>query len=186
MPSTDSPKRDADDQEANEGQGDPAPPPLSPATTPADVEELVDELQGDPTRLKAAIRHHFLAQWSGPLPPPAIIEEFDRIVPGSATRIMDDFFEEGRHRRTVEWQTVELRGEIVRLDSKRQDRGLWLGFIIAVLFLIGAIVLAILDHELVAIALGGGTLAAIVGAFITVGRDRDQSSPPIPPEDFEE
>jgi uncharacterized membrane protein len=43
-----------------------------------------------------------LASWSGPLPPPAALEAFEKIVPGAAGRIVDEFQKESDHRRRLE------------------------------------------------------------------------------------
>lgn len=40
--------------------------------------------------------------WQGPLPPPEALEEFERIVPGSAARIIKQFEDEAAHRRVLE------------------------------------------------------------------------------------
>src|SRR2546430_16686828 len=48
-------------------------------------------------------RHQIVsAGWSGPLPPPAALDEFNRIVPGAAERIFAQFEAEGAHRRELE------------------------------------------------------------------------------------
>jgi uncharacterized membrane protein len=43
-----------------------------------------------------------LEAWSGPLPPPAILREYEDIVPGGAQAIMEEFRAEAAHRRQFE------------------------------------------------------------------------------------
>ena len=42
------------------------------------------------------------ASWSGPLPPPSALQEFEMIVPGGAERIFAQFEKEADHRRSIE------------------------------------------------------------------------------------
>lgn len=44
--------------------------------------------------------------YSGPLPSPEMMEHYDAVVPGSAERIITQFEEQGRHRRTLEKTVV--------------------------------------------------------------------------------
>ncbi len=67
------------------------------------------------------------ARWSGPLPPPAQLEEFERIVPGGAERVFAQFEAEGDHRRAMEAQNVKF---VIR------DRHI--GQVLAVIYALGA------------------------------------------------
>jgi uncharacterized membrane protein len=68
------------------------------------------------------------AGWSGPLPPPAALDEFNRIVPGAAERIFAQFEAEGAHRREL-----ELR------QSKFLVRDVHVGQFLAGLFAMGGL-----------------------------------------------
>lgn len=48
------------------------------------------------------------AHWSGPLPPPAHLAEFERILPGAAERIFAQFEIEGNHRRSMERENAQF------------------------------------------------------------------------------
>ncbi len=99
------------------------------------------------------------AGWSGPLPPPAVLDEFNRIVPGCAERIFAQFEAEGAHRRELE-----------RRKSKFLVRDVHIGQILAGLFALsglGVAALAIVyDKPWAATIIGGGTIAPIVYAFL--------------------
>ena len=45
--------------------------------------------------------------WSGPLPPPKVLEAYDRLVPGAAERIMKMAEQQSEHRRGLEKTVVE-------------------------------------------------------------------------------
>jgi uncharacterized membrane protein len=54
-------------------------------------------------------------QWTGPLPPPAALEHFDRVIPNGADRIMKMIEQEQAHRIAYENETLTA----VKGDNKR-------------------------------------------------------------------
>jgi uncharacterized membrane protein len=44
--------------------------------------------------------------YTGPIPPPTILAQYEQICPGAASRIITQFEEQGRHRRVIERRTV--------------------------------------------------------------------------------
>lgn len=50
----------------------------------------------------AGNNHIVSASWVGPLPPPAVLREFDELVPNGAERIFAQFEAEAEHRRKCE------------------------------------------------------------------------------------
>jgi uncharacterized membrane protein len=97
--------------------------------------------------------------WSGPLPPPAALEEFDRIVPGAAERIFAQFEAEGTHRRDLEQR-----------QSRFVVRDVHIGQFLAGLFALSGLSVAALaiwfNAPWVATIIGGGTIGPIVYAFL--------------------
>jgi len=47
------------------------------------------------------------SSWSGPLPSPASLREFEEIVPGSADRLITMVEKQGNHRMEIEKRVVE-------------------------------------------------------------------------------
>jgi len=47
-----------------------------------------------------------LTAFAGPIPPPALLAEYEQACPGSAERILTQFEEQGRHRRRLENRVV--------------------------------------------------------------------------------
>ena len=68
--------------------------------------------------------------FAGPLPPPALLQEYDQVVPGLAERIVVMAESEGDHRRRTE-------GRLVRLS----EAGLLSGFLLAMLSIVGGLYL---------------------------------------------
>ncbi len=63
------------------------------------------------------------AFFEGPLPPPALLEHFERVVPGAASRILALTEDELRHRRSIELT-------IVSANTRALGRGQWFGFLV--------------------------------------------------------
>ena len=99
------------------------------------------------------------AGWSGPLPPPAALDEFNRIVPGGAERIFAQFEAEGTHRRELE-----------RRQSKFVVRDVHIGQALAGLFALSGLAVSAFaiyyDKPWAATIIGGGTIGPIVYAFL--------------------
>lgn len=53
-------------------------------------------------------------EWSGPLPPPAALEAFENVAPGSAAKIVAEFQAEAAHRRQQErWEGLLTIGDTI-------------------------------------------------------------------------
>lgn len=105
----------------------------------------------------------------GPMPLPEHLAQYDRIVPGAARLIVDEFQTNSQHAREVE--TLSLRGSI-RKDIRAQ-------IIAGLLVLIGFGLiygLAEHNHDGVAIAVAVTLLVSVLTAFLTgtVMRARDE------------
>jgi uncharacterized membrane protein len=72
------------------------------------------------------------ASWSGPLPPPAALEQFERASPGAADRILRMAEREEQHRHRLEQ-------EMQRSDSKIRSRGQIMAFVLALMVIGGGV-----------------------------------------------
>ena len=102
-----------------------------------------------------------LAQhWSGPLPPPGALEQFNQIIPDGANRIMAMIEQEQLNRITQ--NNAALTSEI---DDTR--RGHWIGGAISIFAIAGAVFTAYIGaHPTVSIALVSLPIVAIVQSFV--------------------
>ena len=53
--------------------------------------------------------HDIISQefyYSGPLPPPSVLAHFEKVLPGSAQKILDMSLEQNRHRHELEKQVI--------------------------------------------------------------------------------
>lgn len=78
-----------------------------------------------------------LAHWSGPLPPPATLEQYERLMPGAAQKLMDMAEAEQRHRHALESGQLALQQEGVRLAAHDSRLGIFAS-LAGLLFSIGA------------------------------------------------
>jgi uncharacterized membrane protein len=98
--------------------------------------------------------------FSGPMPPPEHLAQYDRIVPGAARLIVDEFQLNARHARDVE--RMGLRGSIGR-DRRAQ-------VIAGLLVLIGfGLIYGLAEHghDGVAISVAVTLLVSVLTAFLT-------------------
>lgn len=97
-------------------------------------------------------------QFSGPIPPPTILSDYNNIVPGAAERILRMAEDDASHQRNIERLAITSTKNEVRI-------GQFFGLIVslAVLALAGFAVLH--GQPWVATLLGGGTLVGIITAF---------------------
>ena len=78
------------------------------------------------------------SSWTGPLPPPDILQEYDAVIPGAANRIL--VLAENLRQHNIgmakaaserEDKALSLVGKTLSGDASRSKIGLWLGFVLA-------------------------------------------------------
>ena len=99
------------------------------------------------------------ASLSGPLPPPAMYESYEKTLPGSANRIMTLAEDEQRHR--AEWEDNVL--DAVKGDT---ERGQHIGAALAIVCVGGAIYLASNGEQIVAAIPAGVSARGLAGRFL--------------------
>lgn len=104
------------------------------------------------------------AEWSGPVPPPNILEAYDRLVPGSAEKIINNWTAESEHRR-------QMDRRVIAIEERDRPRSRYLAFIFSIIALVTTIVLGFLGQEIAASIVGGGTLVGVVAAFLSARKE---------------
>lgn len=111
---------------------------------------------------------HFRAEFfEGPLPPPEVLAEYDKIFPGAASRILAMAEEQGRHRQALEKQ-------VVLSNCRSQDRGPVLGFILATMVIAIGGYLLFTGKEVAGLVALVAALAAVVVPFVTGKRAQQE------------
>lgn len=105
------------------------------------------------------------ASFSGPLPPPQILEEYNRIVPRSAERIIAMAEAQANHRRRIETQVISS-------DIRNSRLGLVCGLLIGLGGLVAATLIAIKGNPQAGVSMGFLTLGSLVSVFVYGSRLR--------------
>lgn len=95
----------------------------------------------------------------GPLPDPAELEHYERILPGLADRIMSEAERNGASRRALNEKALD--GGLAA-----QRRGFWGALWLGTLLIVGGVVAICLGHSPEGLASIGTAAATIGGAFI--------------------
>jgi uncharacterized membrane protein len=98
-----------------------------------------------------------LTTFSGPTPPPQFLEHYERLVPGSAKRFLEEPHLEAEHRRSLERMVVQER---IRLSK----RGQVMAFVLAAVCISMGFVAILYQHDLA----GLGSLVLSIGSLIGI------------------
>ena len=133
----------------------------SPAdNAPINVNEVLDSL---PPEKRSVIENVMFAMeqrsFSGPLPAPEDFEAYEKVLPGSTDRII-----------TMAEKSLDSRiaNEKTIIDNrlKQSGRGQILGFILAMVFALIALVLALTGHDVLAGIIGGSDIISLAIIFV--------------------
>jgi uncharacterized membrane protein len=97
--------------------------------------------------------------YSGPLPHPELLAEYERILPGAADRILSMAERQQGHRHDLESTAMES-------NVQRSKQGLAAGFVICLAFLVVSAVLIGTGHEVAGTVLGSFDLLGLVSLFV--------------------
>jgi len=138
---------------------------------PGDLEDIITSLPEDKREkaLKIFSSHSIerTSSFRGPLPPPSVLSEYSTIVDNGAERIMKMAETQSTHR-------IELEKYTIKEELRQSSNGQTYGFILAVLGIISALLLAILGHDAVAGIFGTTTIVGLVAVFV-IGKKKQNN-----------
>lgn len=105
--------------------------------------------------------------FSGPIPHPRHLAEYEQILPGSAATLIRMAQSDLEHAHAL--QDCALKADIADMKEGRR-----LGFAALVILMVGAIVCGLMDKDTIALALLGATVVGTIGQLIK-GRGRNGS-----------
>jgi uncharacterized membrane protein len=105
---------------------------------------------------------HQSASFEGPMPPPAILEGYERLVPGAAERILAMAESDTKHQHAIEFAAL-------RAMESEVKRGQIFAFVIGLAALLASMFALYMGSPTVAGIIGGTTVVGLVSAFI-IGR----------------
>jgi hypothetical protein len=100
------------------------------------------------------------AHFSGPIPPPAILEKYNQLIPGAAERILVMAEKDAAH-------VQEMNKLIIEVSSKESKRGQLFGLFVALAAMSMTALALLLGHETAASIIGGSTVVGLVSVFVT-------------------
>jgi len=107
-----------------------------------------------------------VATFSGPLPPPSLLQGYDDIQPGFAERIVRMAEGEADHRRQMEHKALDADIHSNHKDHTEIRMGQWLAFAIVIIMAGIGGYLAMHGKEIAGSVFGGPAIVSIVGAFL--------------------
>lgn len=111
----------------------------------------------------------FRAQWSAPLPPPAVFREYEALLPGATQRLFNLHEEQVNHR-------IEMEQQMAPTVRKAHLRGQWMSYSLALTALVLSGVMAVWGRGVVAGLVAGLVIVPIAGlaAVLITGRRRGE------------
>lgn len=119
-------------------------------------------------------------RYSGTVSHPSIVGRWERIMPGSADRILGLSEKHQEHRLEMESKTLDV-------FIKREQLGMWFYFIIALVMIVGGIVIILSGYSTVGLVALAAPVATVAGSFLYSHRSARQDrealqQPSRPPE----
>jgi uncharacterized membrane protein len=115
---------------------------------------------------------------TGPMPSARTYREYEQVLPGTALVIRNEFQANGIHVRTM-----EDRGQLAEIEGDKQNRKVAERLVWASLFAI--LILALTNHENVAIAVAVTTVVAVITGFLKQTAVSKNRKPPDKPSETE-
>ena len=137
---------------------------------------IANRIQRDPNKeVKRIVQTVSEQSFSGPIPPPSMLGEYDAVHDGLANRIVAMAESEQAHRQSLESNSVSAA-------IKTEGRGQNYALLISVLIISGALYLIDSGKEVSGSILAGGTLTGLAYMFIT-GRKKEEEEKSSKPEE---
>ncbi len=128
---------------------------------PIDINDFIRSLPED--KQETAMQLMFAVEQStsfkGPLPAPEDFSAYKETLPDAPQRILSMAEKQLGHRTDIEKTIVER-------NLSLSERGQWMGFVLAILFLAASMVLAFTGHEMLGSIIMGSTLLGVLVVFV--------------------
>lgn len=98
--------------------------------------------------------------FSGPIPPPQLLEQYNKLVPSFAERFMAMAEKQTDHRR-------DLEATVVKTRIRNETRAMYLAFVLSLVFGAGAFYLILTGYGAMGISLIIADIVALAAIFIT-------------------
>lgn len=99
-----------------------------------------------------------VSKFQGPLPPPEVLEAYNRAIPGLGQKLCELYEKQVHHRHRIE-------EKMLAIQDRESSLGQWLGFTIAVLALLSATLLGYLGRDVSSIGIFLAAIASLVASL---------------------
>ncbi|TNJ36830.1 DUF2335 domain-containing protein [Prosthecochloris vibrioformis] len=123
------------------------------------TEQNTEEPQTSDNNDSGVVKKSFGFGFSGPLPPPSILSQYDEIVPNGAERIMQMAEQQLQHR-------IEMEKRLVEEDTRQGARGQNYALIVSLVAFASAVILGVTGNETAATIIAGIDIIALATVFI--------------------
>ena len=135
-------------------------PEVHPVPRPADV------VQAEYQRVSLTAE-----AWSGPLPHPDTLERYEKLIPGSADRLLAAFERQVAHRHNMD-----------NREARRLDWGLLAAFLVVTMIIAAGSTLIFLGHDWAGAGMIGVNIVGLAAVFISGASRRKWRRPHQEPE----
>lgn len=98
--------------------------------------------------------------FQGVMPPPEMIEKYEKLFPGAAKFFFTEVEKQTNHR-------IEIEKKVVDSNIRNEKRGSWFAFIITMSALIGGFTLTAFGFKIYGVITAVASLFSLVGVFIS-------------------
>lgn len=134
---------------------------------PEDLKPILENLP-ESTVKELLIALSIKKSWTGPLPPPDSLQDYNSVIANGAERIFQRSEKQSDHR-------MELEKLAISTELRQSGRGQHYGLIIALAFFIGAVFLAYTGHDTTGLVLGTVDILGLVSIFVYGKNEQKQN-----------
>lgn len=139
---------------------------LAGGAQPNEVEEAAaDYLDRAPANVRSRLLE-YSSRFSGPLPPPALLADYEKAVPGLAAQIVSMARQEQDHRHSLDREDQRIVGKNMSATANDTRVGQLLGAMVAIGVLVVAAYMVRKDYPAAAAFMTAADLGSLVGVFI--------------------
>ena len=147
-------------------------PPTVPAIVPEDavqaVGKIAPEISSDKrVEIVRAVNTTTMMQFQGPVPPPELLAQYEKIVPGTADRLIKLTERQVTLQENQQAHRIAMESIIIPRQQTQSERGQHYGLTAFLFALIISALLVAYGHDTAGTILGSLDLVAVVAIFVT-------------------
>ena len=137
--------------------------------------QILEIIEKQPDEVKESITKVLVSEsisYEGPVPPPGLLKEFDKVIPNGADRIMSMAEKQLEHRISIESKVVGANN--VGANNRDSLLGVLFAGMIGLMAISGAIYLLANDKNIQGLSVFIGTLGALIAVYLRSHKNDEQ------------